>query len=99
MKLKLLAISFAFSALLFSCNEKGKEDGTISTTLPPEDETPTLFIRKNANSPEAKADLEAMAVALQKMRVIHIVHLCSYLLHGILNGIACRCEKRVRPWV
>ncbi|WP_268846117.1 tyrosinase family protein [Flavobacterium aestivum] len=65
-----------------------------------QDKSNTIYVRKNANSPEAQADLEAMNVAFKKMREMGCENGLAWYYQGaihnipnVINGKNALCSK------
>ncbi|MBI3232615.1 MAG: tyrosinase family protein [Bacteroidetes bacterium] len=82
----LSTITFVFIAAFFmqSC-KNGKENA--SGNMGAEETTTPLYVRKNAHSPEAKADLEAMAKALEIMKQMDCSNPASWYYQGGIHWI------------
>ncbi len=70
--------------VLVSCSNEKKETTAGSTT---NSDSAKIYVRKNANSPEAKADLEAMNIALQKMRAMDCSNPASWYYQGSIHWL------------
>lgn len=77
-------IAFCFLLLISSCNDNGKEKGTDGSGS---DTSSTTYIRKNASRPEAAADLEALQVALAKMKQMPCDTTYSWYYQGGIHSV------------
>ena len=77
MNIHILYILALFLAV--SCGQETTNNGDESTT------EPIVYVRKNAYSPEAQADLEALRVANEKMRAMDCSNPLSWYYQGALH--------------
>lgn len=80
-------------SLTFSCKGKGASEETIKTNRSESSES-ALYVRKNAHSPAAKEDLEAMAIALEKMRDMGCEDPRSWYYQGAIHWIPDAIEGK-----
>ncbi len=83
MKKSILSALVGASLLFTACGTK--EEKTTETK--DSTSTETLYIRKNAHSPEAKADLEAYEKAFAKMRTLGCKDPLSWYYQGAIHNI------------
>lgn len=75
-----------FTCALASCSNNGNDN----EHKPPGDDTvavKTRYIRKNANSPEAQKDLEAMNIAFDKMRAMDCSEKTSWYYQAAMHWV------------
>lgn len=77
----LKALCFSTTLFFYSCG--GDQEKSTTAT----GNEVKVYVRKNANSPEAKADLEAMQIALQKMRQLDCSNPSSWYYQGSIHWI------------
>jgi len=82
----LSTITFIFLAACFMQSCKNGNDKATLNASADESSTP-LYVRKNAHSPEAKADLEAMAKALEMMKQMDCSNPASWYYQGSIHWI------------
>jgi hypothetical protein len=87
-----IACYSVFTALLFSCDSDSKKE-TKTTVTQNAKSTKKVYVRKNAHSPEAKADLQALEVALKKMRAMDCSNPASWYYQGAIHWV----PNQVKP--
>lgn len=91
---KVLCIGIVASATILSaCTQEKKPDTPVgsvaetSITSAPTNTTVVTYVRKNASSPEAQADLAALDLALKKMRAMGCTDPRSWYYQGATHAI------------
>jgi len=83
---KLLVFAILMSGVFISC-EKTKKEPQPEAELQSFKDQQTTYIRKNASSKEAQADLEALNIALEKMRAMDCTDPLSWYSQGATHAI------------